>query len=139
DVLLLVTGGEWSRQPAGKWSQAINRVGCAVIAWALRPDQLPAWTGQRRRSRGVSAARDAAQLLCNRVEGNLLAAGQEVDKLALLAGGERVDAARMEALVADASRFDVFRLNDAALNGQPAQVARMLAGLRAEGLAVPAL
>lgn len=139
DVLLLVTGGEWSRKHAGKWSEAINRIGCVVVAWALRPDQLPAWIEQRLRSRGVSADRDAAQLLCDRVEGNLLAAAQEVDKLALLAGSERVNAARMEALVADASRFDVFRLIDAALNGQPGQVARMLAGLRAEGLAVPAL
>ncbi len=139
DVLLLVTGGEWSKKHAGKWSEAINRIGCVVIAWALRPDQLPAWIEQRLRSRGVSADRDAAQLLCDRVEGNLLAAAQEVDKLALLAGGERVDAARMEELVADAARFDVFRLVDSALNGQPAQVSRMLAGLRGEGVAVPAL
>ena len=139
DVLLLVTGGEWSKKHAGKWSEAIGRIGCLVIAWAIRPDQLPGWIEQRLRSRGVSADRDAAQLLCDRVEGNLLAAAQEVDKLALLAGGERVDAARMEALVADAARFDVFRLIDAAFNGQPGQVSRMLAGLRAEGVVVPAL
>ncbi|MFZ7096325.1 DNA polymerase III subunit delta [Luteimonas dalianensis] len=139
DVLLLVTGGEWSKKHAGKWSEAIGRIGCVAIAWAIRPDQLPGWIEQRLRSRGVSADRDAAQLLCDRVEGNLLAAAQEVDKLALLAGGERLDAARMESLVADAARFDVFRLIDAALNGQPGQVSRMLAGLRAEGVVVPAL
>src|SRR5690606_34318336 len=70
---------------------------------------------------------------------NLLAAAQEIDKLALLAGDGRLDVATLQALVADAARFDVFRLVDAALNGQPAQVSRILAGLRAEGLAVPAL
>jgi DNA polymerase III subunit delta len=53
--------------------------------------------------------------------------------------GQVLDAARMEALVADAARYDVFRLIDGALNGQPAQVSRMLAGLRAEGQAVFAL
>jgi len=77
--------------------------------------------------------------LSERVEGNLLAAAQEIDKLALLSDGQVLDAARMEALVADAARFDVFRLVDAALNGQGAQAARMLAGLRVEGEAVHAL
>ena len=73
-----------------------------------------------------------------------LAAAQEVDKLALLLdrdGGQSavLDVAKMESLVADSARFDVFRLIDAALNGQSAQVSRMLAGLRGEGEAIPAL
>ncbi|MEO6249107.1 MAG: DNA polymerase III subunit delta, partial [Luteimonas sp.] len=93
----------------------------------------------RLRSRGLSADRDAVTRLAERVEGNLLAAAQEIDKLALLTDGSTLDATRMDALVADAARFDVFRLVDAALNGQGAQVARMLAGLRAEGGVVPAL
>jgi len=110
-----------------------------VIAWAVKPHEMSGWIEQRLRSRGITADRDAVELLSERVEGNLLAATQEIDKLALLADGSQLDVARMEALVADAARFDVFRLIDGALNGQPAQVARMLAGLRAEGLAVPAL
>ena len=88
---------------------------------------------------GVRADRDAVRLLVERVEGNLLAAAQEIDKLALLAGDGVLDAARMQALVADAARYDVFRLVDSALNGQGGQAVRMLAGLRAEGQAVPAL
>ena len=139
DVLLLVTGNEWSRQHGGKWSEAIAGVGCMVVAWAIKPHEISGWIEQRLRSRGVAADREAVQLLADRVEGNLLAAAQEVDKLVLLADDTRLDAARMQELVADAARFDVFRLIDAALNGQPAQVARMLAGLRAEGVAVPAL
>ena len=139
DVLLLVTGGEWSKKHGGKWSEAIDRIGCVVIAWAVKPHEMSGWVEQRLRSRGITADRDAVELLSERVEGNLLAAAQEIDKLALLADGSQLDVARMEALVADAARFDVFRLIDGALNGQPAQVARMLAGLRAEGLAVPAL
>lgn len=139
DVLLLVTGGEWSKQHGGKWSEALARVGCLVVAWPVKPHEMPDWIARRLRSRGVAADHEAVQLLADRVEGNLLAAAQEVDKLALLADGQTLDAARMQALVADAARFDVFRLVDAALNGQPAQVVRMLAGLRAEGQAVPAL
>ncbi len=88
---------------------------------------------------GSKADRDAVQLLADRVEGNLLAAAQEIEKLELLSDGGVLDSARMENLVADAARFDVFRLIDAAMNGQGAQVSRMLRGLRGEGEAVPAL
>ena len=139
DICLLVTGGEWSRQHGGKWSEAIARVGRVAVAWPVKPHELTGWVESRLRSRGVRADRDAVQCLVERVEGNLLAAAQEVDKLALLAGGEVLDAARMVFLVADAARYDVFRLVDAALNGQGAQAARILAGLRAEGEAIPAL
>lgn len=139
DVVLLVTGGEWSRQHGGKWSEAIARVGRIAIAWTVKPHELFGWIEARLRSRGVRADRDAVQCLSDRVEGNLLAAAQEIDKLALLHDGAVLDAARMDALVADAARFDVFRLVDAAMNGHGALAARMLAGLRAEGAVVPAL
>ncbi|MFC0678984.1 DNA polymerase III subunit delta [Lysobacter korlensis] len=139
DVTLLVTAGEWSRQHGGKWSEAIGRVGQIAVAWPVKPHELPGWIEQRLRMRGVKAEHAAVQCLADRVEGNLLAAAQEIDKLALLAEGEVLDVARMEELVADAARFDVFRVIDAAMNGQGAQVSRMLANLRAEGEAVPAL
>src|SRR3546814_6767530 len=100
---------------------------------------MTGWVEARLRKRGVKADRGAVQRLVERVEGNLLAAAQEIDKLVLLADGEPIDAARMESLVADAARFDVFRMLDAALNGQGARTSRMLAGLRAEGQVIPAL
>lgn len=133
DVLLLVTAGEWSKSHQGKWSDAIAKVGVVSIAWAVKPHELPGWIETRLRSKGLRADRDAVQLLADRVEGNLLAAAQEIDKLALLAEGRTLDAAMMEALVADAARYDVFRLVDSMLAGQGAQATRMLAGLRAEG------
>lgn len=139
DITLLVTAGDWSRQHGGKWSDAIGRIGLVAIAWPVKPHELPGWIESRLRSRGLRADRDAVQLLTDRVEGNLLAAAQEIDKLKLLSAGEILDLARMEDLVADAARFDVFRLVDAAMNGQGAQVARMIRGLRGEGEAVPAL
>ncbi|HJR73253.1 MAG TPA: DNA polymerase III subunit delta [Luteimonas sp.] len=139
DVSLAVIAGEWSKSHAGKWSEAIGRIGHVVVAWAVKPHEMPDWIERRLRARGLRADREAVQSLSDRVEGNLLAAAQEIDKLALLSDGQPLDAARMEALVADAARYDVFRLVDAAMNGQPAHVSRMLAGLRAEGEAVPGL
>jgi DNA polymerase III subunit delta len=139
DVVLLISGDDWSRQHGGKWSEAIAQAGHHAIAWTLKPHELPDWVERRLRTRGLRADRDAVQRLVERVEGNLLAAAQEIDKLSLLSDGEPIDLARMESYVADAARFDVFRLLDAALNGQTAQALRMLRGLRAEGEAVPAL
>lgn len=144
DVVLLVTCDEWSRQHGGKWSEAIARIGSVAIAWQVKAHELPDWIDKRLRAKGVRADRGAVQALADRVEGNLLAAAQEIEKLALLRGAGTaddapLDAAGMEALVADAARFDVFRLVDAAMNGQGAHTARMLAGLRGEGMAVPAL
>ncbi len=141
DVILLVVAGEWSKAHAGKWSEAIAKRGHVAVVWPIKPHELPGWIAQRLRSRGVMAAPEAIAHLAQRIEGNLLAAAQEIDKLALLTQGETgaLDVARMDALVADSARYDVFRLTAAALNGEPAQVARIVAGLRAEGEAIPAL
>ncbi len=133
DTHLLVVAGEWSKAHQGKWVDALSRCGVVSIAWALKPHELPGWIERRLRERGLRAAPDAVQGLAERVEGNLLAAAQEIDKLALLAPDGVLDLATMESLVADAARYDVFRLVESTLSGQVVQVRRMLAGLRAEG------
>lgn len=141
DTVLLVTCQDWSRQHAGKWSEAIARAGHFLPVYPLKAHELGDWLQRRLRSRGLLATPDAVRRLADRVEGNLLAAAQEVDKLALLAGGrgEAIDLEQMERLVADSSRFDVFALVDAALAGESARAVRMLAGLRAEGEQVAGL
>lgn len=139
DVVLLITADEWSRQHAGAWSQAVTQVGHMAVAWPVKPHELPDWVERRMHARGLKTDRDAVLHLAERVQGNLLAAAQEIDKLALLNDDQVLTAQRMDALVADAARFDVFRLIDAAMNGQSAQVSRMLHGLRAEGEVIPAL
>jgi len=140
DVLLLVTmpRGDRATQSA-PWFSALARLGAIVDVWPVERPRLPAWIAERLGRQKQRAPREVLEFLAERVEGNLLAAAQEIDKLALLSDGAPIDAARMESLVADAARFDVFRLLDAAMNAQPAQVSRMIAGLRAEGEAVPAL
>ncbi|SDQ46923.1 DNA polymerase III subunit delta [Pseudoxanthomonas sp. CF125] len=139
DVVLLITAGEWSKAHHGKWTDAISKIGALAIAWAIKPHELAGWVESRLRAKGLRADRDAVQVLVERVEGNLLAAAQEIDKLVLLADGDTLDAEKMESLVADAARYDVFRLTDAVLGGQGSQVSRMLAGLRAEGDVVAGL
>ncbi|MFI8718525.1 DNA polymerase III subunit delta [Stenotrophomonas sp. NPDC077464] len=139
DVILLITCNEWSKAHQGKWAEAVNRVGVLSVAWAIKPHELPDWIERRLRQQGLRADPAAVQRLAERVEGNLLAAAQEIDKLALLAHGQTLDVDTMESLVADAARYDVFRLLDATFSGQPAAVLRMLAGLRGEGEAVAAL
>lgn len=139
DVVLLITAGDWSKAHHGKWTEAVSRIGVLAVAWAIKPHELAGWVESRLRAKGLQADHEAVQVLVERVEGNLLAAAQEIDKLALLADGTTLDAEKMQSLVADAARYDVFRLTDAMLGGQGPQVARMLAGLRAEGDAVAGL
>ena len=139
DVTLLIVAGDWSKAHHGKWVDAVSRVGVVSVAWPVKPHELPGWIDRRLRERGLRAAPDAVQGLAERVEGNLLAAAQEIDKLALLAPEGTLDLERMQSLEADAARYDVFRLLESALSGQPAQVRRMLAGLRAEGEQVAGL
>ena len=139
DVVLLITANDWSKAHHGKWADAIGRLGTISVAWAIKPHELPEWIERRLRAKGLRADADAVQGLSERVEGNLLAAAQEIDKLALLSDGQPLDLAAMESLVADAARYDVFRLAEATLSGQPAAVGRMLAGLRGEGEAVAGL
>lgn len=139
DVVLLITCNEWSKAHQGKWADAVGRLGVIAVAWAIKPHELGDWIERRLRSKGLRADAGAVQRLAERVEGNLLAAAQEIDKLALLADGQSLDVAAMESLVADAARYDVFRLAEATLAGQAPAVGRMLAGLRAEGEAVAAL
>jgi DNA polymerase-3 subunit delta len=133
DVTLLVTAMEWSSKHDGAWSRKLDASGTMVVFNAPRPGEWSSWIGARLATRGLSATPDAIALLAERVEGNLLAAAQEIDKLAVLHGEGRIDAAAMEALVADSARYDVFKLTDAAFLGDGARALRILAGLRSEG------
>ncbi|OOG52628.1 DNA polymerase III subunit delta [Rhodanobacter sp. B05] len=133
DVSLLITALEWSSKHDGAWSKKLDASGSMVVFNAPKPHEWIAWIGARLASRGLTATPDAVALLAERVEGNLLAAAQEVDKLLVLHGEGRIDATEMENLVADSARYDVFKLADAAFAGDGARALRVLAGLRAEG------
>jgi DNA polymerase-3 subunit delta len=133
DVTLLITAMEWSNKHDGAWSKKLDASGTMVVFNAPRPNEWGNWIGARLASRGLSATPDAIALLAERVEGNLLAAAQEIDKLAVLHGQGRIDFTEMENLVADSARYDAFKLTDAAFAGDGARALRILAGLRTEG------
>ncbi|HET7359927.1 MAG TPA: DNA polymerase III subunit delta, partial [Rhodanobacteraceae bacterium] len=133
DTVLLVTCVQWNRKNEGAWSRAMDEAGTMIVFWPPKVAEWPAWIDARMATRGLQATPDAIALLAERVEGNLLAAVQEIEKLAVLHGEGRLDAATLESLVVDSARFDVFKLVDAAFAGDGARALRILDGLRAEG------
>jgi len=138
DTLLLVTAGKLD--PAArksKWALALEQAGVAVFVWPLNEQEFSGWVQARMRKRGLQPSAEAVQMLADRVEGNLLACVQEIDKLYLLHGAGPVDAGAIAGLVADHARFDVYTLVDAALAGKAARSVRILNGLQAEGVAPP--
>ncbi len=139
DTVLLITAQDWSKSHAGKWTEAISSAGHLVPVWPIKPHELSEWLGKRLRLRGLTATAAAVAMLAERVEGNLLAAAQEIDKLALLSPGAQLDEDAMDRFVADSARFDVFKLVESALAGDATRSARMLHALRAEGEQVPGL
>ena len=119
-----------------KWAKALidGKDSQFVQIWPVDAAQLPQWIRQRLAQAGLSASQDAIELIAARVEGNLLAAAQECEKLKLLASGNQIDAQTVLDAVADSARFDVFGLVDATLNGAAEHTLRMLEGLRGEGV-----
>jgi DNA polymerase-3 subunit delta len=135
DTVLLVSSGKLDKNAAkAKWYKALDSAGVTLQVWPVEAAALPQWVVQRMRSRGLSAGPEAARLLAERVEGNMLAAAQEVEKLRLLYGETVIDAEMVEQGVADSARYDIFELVDTALLGDGPRVARVLEGLRGEGV-----
>ncbi len=118
-----------------KWVTTLENNGVWVDVRAPEPAALPGWLRDRARQAGVTLETDAAQSLAARTEGNLLAAQQELDMLALLMPGETITAAHIAGAVADGARFDVYQLADAAVGQNAKRALRILHGLRREGTA----
>lgn len=138
DTLLLVTAGRLEPSARkSKWVQALDEAGVVVFVWPLETRDYTGWVQARMRRRGLEPDDEAVRMLAGRVEGNLLACVQEIDKLYLLRGAGPVDAAAITGLVADHARYDVYTLVDAALAGSAARSVRILGGLQAEGTAPP--
>lgn len=139
DNLLLIVAPELEyRELKAKWVQAVERAGVVVQVRQVEGRQLPAWIEQRLRAQGLVPGPGVAALIAERVEGNLLAAAQEVEKLSLLYGEGQLDAERLARAIADSSRYDLFDLPASALAGDRLRMHRILDGLAAEGVA-PAL
>lgn len=136
DNLLLISAPKLDKKTqAQKWYTALDKTGVCVQVWPVKPNELGAWLTSRARSLGLTPDASAVALLTERVEGNLLAAAQELDKLRLLHGPGALTAEQVAEAAADSARFNIFDLVDTCLAGKRRKVVRMIEGLRAEGSA----
>ncbi|BCN40989.1 DNA polymerase III subunit delta [Alicycliphilus denitrificans] len=122
----------------GAWFSALEAHGATVQIDPVERAALPQWIAHRLAAQGqrVAAGEEGQrtlQFFADRVEGNLLAAHQEIQKLALLHPPGELTWEQVEAAVLNVARYDVFKLSEAVLSGQVARVQRMLDGLQAEG------
>jgi DNA polymerase-3 subunit delta len=139
DRLLLITANAKLDSSAARsvWVKTIEQNGVVVQIWPIERAELPRWITDRAARLDLELTRAAAELLADRVEGNLLAADQELRKLALAPPGPVIDEAAVLEKVATSSRFDVFRLTDALAAGDAARAVKVLDGLRSDGTAPP--
>ena len=134
DTLFLILAPRLDRDAQGAdWVRAVEAHGAWLPVWPVDGEKLVPWLRSRGRRLGLTLTDEALEELAARVEGNLLAAHQELEKLALLEGEGAVSAGTVVGSVADSARFDVFALGEAVLEGDAARALRILAGLRAEG------
>lgn len=118
-----------------KWFTALSAQGVVIATEEVALNALPAWIANRLKRQNQSADTDTLMFLAERVEGNLLAAYQEIQKLALLFPAGPLSFEQMQSSVMDVARYDVFKLSEAMLAGDVARYAHILDGLRAEGTA----
>ncbi len=138
DTLVLILTGRLDREAANsEWVRAVEEHGASLALWPIARAAFPEWLQARARQLELAVAPDALALLAERTEGNLLAAAQELAKLALLAVDGRVDAAAVLASSTDSSHFDVAELDRALTQADTARALRVLAGLRAEEVELP--
>ena len=122
----------------GAWFGALDNGGVSIQLDTIERPALPQWIAQRLQQQGQHVAQGeegqrTLQFFADRVEGNLLAAHQEIQKLGLLFPTGELSQAQVESAVLNVARYDVFKLSEAVLSGQVARVQRMLDGLQAEG------
>ena len=135
-TLIYVPDLDWRGQKAA-WFEALERAGIAVEAKPVLRRALPQWIAGRLNLQQQEADTETLDFIADRVEGNLLAAYQEVQKLALLFPPGAIAFDQVREAVLDVARYDVFNLGEIMLDGDPLRVARVLDGLQGEGTAAP--
>ena len=133
NILLLVGAKLDAAAQRAKWFKALEPLGAFVQIWPIGTQQLPRWLDQRLRAANLRAEPGAIDILASRIEGNLLAGAQEIEKLKLLADNGIISSELMSSSVADSARYDVFGLIDKALHGDARGAVKCLHGLRSEG------
>ena len=136
NVLLLVLPRAGQDIQRTRWFKSLEAFGVFIQIWPIEAKDLPRWLGNRCKQAGLTVTQDALRLMAERVEGNLLAAVQEVERLRLTVADGRVDLQEVTEGVADSARYDVFKLLDNAMAGNSVKCVRMIRGLKAEGIEI---
>lgn len=131
-ILLIRTHKLDSKTEKSAWFQTLDKVGVTIPIWPIPIEQLPQWIMQRAKKLGLTIAKPAADMLASQVEGNLLAASQELEKLSLLQIDGTITTETIETAVSDNAHFDIFILVDSALSGNRKRSLRILENLHAE-------
>ena len=140
DILILVSCGKWSSAlRKSKWASVLASAGVLVEIWPVKPHELPRWIRGRMVAAGLQPEPDAIAMLADLVEGNLLAAQQEINKLVLLDQGVKVTVHDVTRAVANSARFDAFRLVECVLQGQLKECLRVASGLKRTDVAIQAV
>lgn len=127
---------DWATQKTA-WVAALQQAAVYIDIPLVERAQLSGWIGNRLAVQRQSADRQCIEFIADRVEGNLLAAHQEVQKLALLYPEGKLSFEQVHDAVLNVARYDVFKLNEAILGGDTTRLVRMLEGLKGEGEALP--
>jgi DNA polymerase III subunit delta len=133
DVVLITTDALDRHQQAAAWFKACERFGTVIACRELDFAAFKRWLDERARRHKLTLSVETNEFIALRSEGNLLAAAQEIDKLALLTTESTIDLSTAMTAVADSARYDVFQCVDAALDGNAGRAIRMVRGLREEG------
>ena len=137
DVLLLIVAQLTPKECKAKWVQTIERAGVFVRVYSLQGRQLSEWIRGRLQSRGLAPGPGVVERLAAQVEGNLLAAAQEIDLLALLHGAGTLDETALLESLGDQARFSPFSLAETAVAGDRLRTQRILRRLASEGTPAP--
>jgi len=132
-VILLVMGKLDAQSQRAKWFKAVESAGVFVQVWPIDVDRMPRWINERFKRCGLTASREAVDALVDRIEGNLLAAIQEIERLRLVCSDNRIGLNDIVEGVADSSRYDVFALIDAAVGQDHLRTLKIVKGLQIEG------
>jgi DNA polymerase-3 subunit delta len=133
-VCLIVTDKLDKKSGDAPWVRAVEKHGVWLPIWPVETAALPGWLRARAKALGVDIEPAAAQLIVERVEGNLLAAKQELEKLSLLSDGAPISSELVLRSVGDSARYDVFQLAEAAAAGDAPRAMHVLLGLKSEGV-----
>jgi DNA polymerase-3 subunit delta len=135
DTLVIIHSAKLDNKvEKSNWYKAIEKQGVVITIWPITPDQMPAWIMQRAKKINLTINKQDAEWLASQLEGHLLAASQEIEKLALLQPHGTLNNETIQAAVTDNARFDIFSLVDSALLGKTNRTLRILQNLTDEDI-----